>query len=148
MAQMQAAATSQDQSHEDEASRALLQDHEHKPFELQSYPTQPPNYQEAVSAPDTAPIRRPTHRSLAETVQKPRWAPPGTILRSYQQANYCIILQWVMCFFVLGSAANVVDKRGVLPSSLPYSVTALVLVSFPSLLFYTAWTCGIFMVKE
>lgn len=125
-----AEAANHGQSHEDEASRALLHDQEHKPFELQSYPTQPPNYPEAVSAP----VRRSTHRSLVETVQRPRWAPPGSILRSYQQANYCIILQWVMSFFVLGSAAFVVDKRDVLPSSMPYSITALVLVSVCSLL--------------
>jgi hypothetical protein len=107
-----------------EAERPFLKDGQ-KSHELQAYPVQPPAY--PGEAP--APVRRDTHRSLGETVQKPKWAPPGSILRCYQQANYCTILQWVMSFFVMGTAASVVDKREYLESTKPYSITALALVS-------------------
>lgn len=119
-----------------EASIALLEDHQKSQahaHELHSYPTQPPNYQEATSA---TPLRRTT--TLRDVAKKAQWAAYGSIRHCYQQANFCVILQFVLSFFVLGSAAGTLDKRDVLPDTTPIAIAALAFVRLPPLL----WFCS------
>ncbi|KAK2595539.1 hypothetical protein QQS21_006713 [Conoideocrella luteorostrata] len=111
----------------EESSQALLHEHETHAIPMTDYSQQQQQQQKIHTVSELEPgiVKRPTNATFREMLRNPRFSPPGTILRVYQQSNYLVLLQWVLAFFLLGSAARVVDVGDELKTSRTMGIVML-----------------------